>query len=248
MLPTLLTIGNLILGFSAIIVIIQPAAVGFTVAPLELAVWLIVAAGILDAIDGPLARRGKSRVTPWGAELDALADVISFGVAPAVVIGTAAPEGWQGAVIVAGIVFVLAGTWRLARFLWAGATAREGRFSGLPSTAAGLAVVAFWLFEYDRLGGLTHIGIATAGMIVLALLMVSRIAYEKFPELGEGGTRNRVKWVVTAVAVIAIALDPPRAGLAVVLLYLAHGPLAVLIRRRRTAGFDRGSEGDAGGG
>ena len=113
-----------------------------------------------------------------------------------------------------------------------------------------LAITAFWLFEQAGWGGVVHLWPGVIGTVVLSALMVSRIRYEKFPELGERGTRNRVKWVITGIAVAAIIVDPPRMGLTVAVLYAGYGPLAALFRPAgpigsgsKTADAEGGTEG-----
>lgn len=228
--PLLLTVGNLAFGFLAIALVTVPQALGWGVPQLEAAVWSIVVAGALDAIDGPLARRVGARRVTWGREFDALADLVSFGVAPAVLIVVAFPVALKGVAIAIGTVYVMAGAWRLARFLQEAPGAAQGRFRGMPITAGGLTLAAFWLFEHAVRGGLEDSGAAIVLVLICSALMVSRIVFDKFPEFGLRDRRNQVKWVIVTFCVAAIAVKATLTGLPIALLYAAHGPLGALLR------------------
>ena len=224
----LLTAGNLFFGFLAIGLVVLPQTVGWGNPQLETAVWCIVLAGLFDAIDGPVARHTHSVKAVWGREFDALADLVSFGVAPAVLLGAALPAAFRGAAIAAGAVYVTAGAWRLARFLREAPTVR-GRFTGMPITAAGLMLAAYWLFEHATRENVDPLS-ALLLFAFSALLMASRISFDKFPEFGLPDRRNRVKWVIAVAGVVAIGSKPTLTGLPVALLYAAHGPVRALYR------------------
>jgi CDP-diacylglycerol--serine O-phosphatidyltransferase len=149
----------------------------------EMAAFAIFAAVICDMLDGTVARITKS-VSEFGKELDSLCDLVSFGVAPAVLIYHAywreeqmagTPEGRTGAII--AIIFVVLGALRLARYNVYQSTQHES-FTGLPIPAAGGTIAAFVLFAmywelnvaFWVLGPLT---------LILAALMVSTVRYPK---------------------------------------------------------------------
>ncbi len=242
--PILLTAGNLLLGFAAIMMMTLPQAIGLGQPHLVTAVWLIVMAGVLDAIDGPVARWGGREPTPWGREFDSLADLVSFGLAPVVLIGVAIPAGLQLPSVFWGALYVMAGTWRLARFIWSGSKAPSGRFEGLPITGAGLAIAAFWLFEETLWGSVVHPPAAYIMLCACSLLMVSRIEYEKFPGLGRHERRNGVKWWIAAAAIALIVIKPALVGFPIALLYLGHGPIRALLHMTLAgAGIRQGGNG-----
>jgi len=244
MLPTLLTSCNLLLGFAAIMMMILPQAVGRGGPRLETAVWMIVLAGVLDAIDGPVARWSGRQPAPWGREFDSLADLVSFGVAPAVLIVIANPDALHLYSILFGALFIMAGTWRLARFIWSGSKVPGGRFEGLPITGAGLAIAAFWLFENALQGRMMNSTAAFILVCVCSFLMISRIEYEKFPEFGLKDRRNTVKWWIAVTVILFIIIKPTLTGLPVALLYLGHGPLRALTKSKLAGVFTRhGSNG-----
>ncbi|MFC1499871.1 CDP-alcohol phosphatidyltransferase family protein [Candidatus Zixiibacteriota bacterium] len=242
MLPMILTAGNLLLGFTAIIILTLQVTLGWDSAMIGTSIWCIVLAGVLDAIDGPVARWGGRAPSVWGGEFDALADLISFGVAPSVllVVVSSPPARWITALF--GGIYVIAGAWRLARYLQEGARPQYGRFEGMPITAAGLALVALWLFENELWQGLHHLPVAWILFLVCSVLMVSRLPFEKFPELGRSDRRTIVKWRLTAGIVALLGIKPTLVGLPVALLYLAHGPLAAIAGTAAVPSADPGHD------
>lgn len=157
---------------------------------LELAGWMIVWCGLLDVMDGLTARLLKATST-FGAEFDSMADLVAFGVAPAMLvlqtgmnIGSVEVGTVPFLVLLVSVgVFVLAGATRLARFNLTSDKPSNGWFAGLPITAAGGALVSTAMILLAR-----HEEVAVAlplhaylpiGMFVLAFLMISRIRYPK---------------------------------------------------------------------
>lgn len=135
-----------------------------------IAVALAVA---LDAVDGCVARRARTCGT-FGCQLDSLADLVAFGVAPALMLHQSVLRSIRVLGMGACVIFVVAGAWRLARF----AVAREDeRFVGLPIPLAGLIAAALAAFAVP--------GVAALGLCVtLALLMVSSIPFPTLVTLG----------------------------------------------------------------
>src|SRR5512145_700335 len=181
-LPSAFTLGNLFFGMWAIVSASQGNFLW--------AGWFIVFAGILDMLDGRVARLSGTG-TRFGAELDSLVDVISFGVAPALLIyfldfASAGRFAW-----ILCYIYVTAVALRLARFnvLSAGKPS-TGWFTGLPSPSAGMTLAVYYPFsqtEWYRASvaylDLQHQGLVVL-MLLLALLMVSNVKYPKFPPIG----------------------------------------------------------------
>jgi CDP-diacylglycerol--serine O-phosphatidyltransferase len=146
----------------------------------EFAALMIVAAVLLDSMDGALARslNAESRL---GAELDSLADVISFGVAPAILVGTMLPPGLQRLGWALVLIYPLCAAFRLARFNAMHDAGEEdhGEFVGLPSTGAGCAVATLVLLATHVSDGGMSVSPLTVPciMVALGLLMVSPISY-----------------------------------------------------------------------
>lgn len=180
--PNSFTALSLLLGLGSIVT----AQIG----DLEFAAWLIVWCGLLDTMDGIAARLLKA-TSSFGAEFDSMADLVSFGVAPAVLIfnaglqiaGVEVESGQFWVLLAACGVFVLAGAMRLARFNLAASKPRTGWFAGIPITAAGgglLSSMVIVLLRHDDIAVLLplHLYLPVL-MFVLALLMISRLRFPK---------------------------------------------------------------------
>jgi len=180
--PNSLTALSLLLGLGSIVT----AQIG----ELEFAAWLIVWCGLLDTMDGIAARLLKA-TSSFGAEFDSMADLISFGVAPGVLIfnaglqiaGVEVESGQFWVLLAACGVFVLAGAMRLARFNLASSAPRTGWFAGIPITAAGgglLSSMVIVLLRHDDIAVLLPLHLYfPILMFVLALLMISRLRFPK---------------------------------------------------------------------
>lgn len=161
MLPNLCTAANLLLGVMAIAAAFQHH--------FELSVSLIIIAAVLDRADGILARRYDA-ATAFGKEFDSLADLISFGVAPAALLYGNMTDKWQPAGLVCFAFFTLCGAFRLARF---NVSSDTSYFQGVPITIGGsvLAALVILLRNFPA-------GIIAAG-IIASLAMISTIRIPK---------------------------------------------------------------------
>ncbi|MCL6517773.1 CDP-diacylglycerol--serine O-phosphatidyltransferase [Alicyclobacillus sp.] len=167
--PSLLTIGNLVLGMVALVLALQ----GFTAD----AALLVVIGMVLDGMDGRVARWLRAE-SAFGKELDSLSDIVTFGVAPALIMYEVVlqNEGWAGLVLAA--LFPVCGALRLARFNIQTKSAHY--FVGLPITAAGGILSTMALYKNVLYPAEV---ILPLGMLVLALLMVSRVRYPNFKKV-----------------------------------------------------------------
>ena len=189
--PSAFTLGNLFFGFWAIVSAFN--------GNFRWAGWFIVFAGILDMLDGRVARLSGTG-TRFGAELDSLVDVISFGVAPALLIyfldfSSAGRFAW-----ILCYIYVVAVALRLARFnvLSAGKPS-TGWFTGIPSPSAGMTLAVYYPFsqtEWYR-ASLAYLDLQHQGLVVLmlllAVLMVSNVKYPKFPPIGVRSARGNLR-------------------------------------------------------
>lgn len=222
--PGALTLANLFFGFWAIV---SAAQQRFTSAA-----WLIVFAGIADTLDGRVARvtRTGSR---FGEEFDSLVDVVSFGVAPAIVLYhlflTDGRWSW-----IAAFFYVSATTIRLARFNVEQAGHAKAVFHGLPSPSAGMLLVTFYPFSQTaffqrHLSAWAWPEIMTAMMVVLGLLMMSHIPYPVLPKFGF----RTVKGILTGVWLISMAAlaiyFPAHFIFPFFMAYVAYGVLKALV-------------------
>jgi CDP-diacylglycerol---serine O-phosphatidyltransferase len=225
-LPSLFTTGNLFLGFWAMVRTLH----GQYHEAAPLIGWAI----LLDLLDGRIARMTGTS-SEFGGELDSLADVISFGVAPALLayawgFGSVPRVGW-----LAAFLFVVCGTLRLARFN-VQRHAVDGRyFVGLPIPAAAAQVAAWVHFHSEPLAGRAQSLPALALVVTLSFLMVSTIRYHSFKKLDLRTPRSYITVVGIALMFLLIALEPPLVLLLIATLYWVSGPtlyLVGLIRRR----------------
>jgi CDP-diacylglycerol--serine O-phosphatidyltransferase len=203
-LPGAFTSGNLFFGIWAIV----EAARG----DLTRAAWFIVAASIMDTLDGRIARMSRTG-TAFGAEMDSLVDAISFGVAPALLLYFYQFKSGEWAWLLC-FFYVLAAVLRLARFNIEQAGQAKSQFFGLPSPAAGVTVATFVPFVQTELfaryfAGLWAWPVALAVLMVMcALLMVSLVPYPIWPRLGLRSVRGLLGIGYT-VGVLAGALLVP---------------------------------------
>lgn len=164
LLPTFITCGNLTAGFAALFLAIEGRFLW--------AAGLVFFAAGLDLLDGAVARKGEVD-GEFGRSLDSLADVVSFGVAPAAALYLAALHTLPVLGAAACAVYVVCGALRLARFPL---VRRDERFVGLPIPPAGVLLAALSVLGMPPVLGLL------AGLL-LAGLMVSEIPFPKLPEL-----------------------------------------------------------------
>jgi CDP-diacylglycerol--serine O-phosphatidyltransferase len=204
--PSAFTLGNLFFGFWAIVSAFN--------GNFRWAGWFIVFAGILDMLDGRVARLSGTG-TRFGAELDSLVDVISFGVAPALLMyfldfSNAGRFAW-----ILCYIYVVAVALRLARFnvLSAGKPA-SGWFTGLPSPAAGMTLAVYYPFSQTSWysGSLAYLDLQHEGLVVLmlllAVLMVSNVKYPKFPPIGIRSRKGIFGLVVHVVILLGGLIVP----------------------------------------
>ncbi|OOG23821.1 CDP-diacylglycerol--serine O-phosphatidyltransferase [Thioalkalivibrio denitrificans] len=230
LLPNLFTTAALFAGFYAIVAAINGH---FTAAAVA-----VFVAMVLDGVDGRVARMTNTQ-SAFGAEYDSLSDMVSFGLAPALVVYLWAlvdlgQVGW-----VAAFFYAAAAGLRLARFNTKVGVADKRFFQGLPSPSAA-ALVAGMVWVWHELGfeG-TDLGIMAVIVTVIAgALMVSNITYFSFKDMD---FRHRVPFFVVLVILVGLmlaALDPPKVLWAGFLLYALSGPALSVIRwrRRRTRG------------
>jgi len=180
--PNSFTALSLLLGVSSIVTT--------QLGDLELAAWIIVWCGLLDVMDGLSARLLKA-TSNFGAEFDSMADLVSFGVAPAVLMLNAGMQmgGIEYAneqfwvLLVAVAVFALAGAMRLARFNLVSDQPSTGWFVGVPITAAGGGMVSstvLVLIHHQDIAASMPLHLyLPVMMFVLSLLMISRLRFPK---------------------------------------------------------------------
>ena len=216
LLPTSLTTGNLCCGFFSLI---ESSRGHF-----ELAALLIIAAGVLDGLDGRIARL-TGTTSEFGVEFDSMADISSFGIAPAFLAYEWALEPFHRVGWLIAFLFVACAATRLARFNIQHGSSDKRFFAGLPSPAAAGVVASVAVAFPDpptQLGFSVLIGALVAAA---ALLMVSHVRYRSFKGLDLKSPRSYLS-VVAIVLVLVAVLAHPRALMVIAGLYLLWGPAA----------------------
>jgi CDP-diacylglycerol--serine O-phosphatidyltransferase len=190
-LPNMFTIGNLFLGIIAIILV-------FNERP-ELAAIFVIIAMLMDGLDGRVAR-ALNVESEFGKELDSLSDVISFGVAPALIMYVVAFKEVtsinEATTWIVTAIFPICGALRLARFNVVAGT--PGYFIGLPIPAAGGVLATLALFSKEL-----NPYILLVSTLLLSFLMVSRV---KYPNFKKAGIPKAAIWITPIIIVIAVVL------------------------------------------
>jgi CDP-diacylglycerol--serine O-phosphatidyltransferase len=214
-LPNLLTAGNLFCGFVALTKIVEadltPMADGtINWLPIKLALGFILLACIFDLFDGRVARLGGHE-SPFGREFDSLADLISFGAAPAflvhrIVLHDVFSEQYTEVGWFIASIYLICGAFRLARFNCLSAISAPGAgkdFLGFPIPSAAGLVASLTLFIIklnEKEKNLGHWGYLLAAVLVfLSAMMVSQVRYPSFKSLGLRSTTTFLKIVVGAL-------------------------------------------------
>ncbi len=223
LLPNLFTTGALFGGFYAVI-----AAMNGRFEAAALAVFIAM---ILDGLDGRVARMTNTQ-SDFGAEYDSLSDMVSFGVAPALVmytwsLSTMGKLGW-----IASFIYVAGAALRLARFNTQVGHAGKRYFQGLSSPAAAGFVVGFvWLCAENQIAGESMKYLAFIMTVVAGILMVSNVKYRSFKDLE---LKNKVPFMAILIMVlvfISIMYQPPFVLFTLFALYSLSGLFGYLIRK-----------------
>jgi len=216
LLPSLFTLGNLFCGYACVVFALR--------GDFDRAAALIGIAVVLDMLDGRVARMTGTS-SAFGVEFDSLADVVSFGLAPAILCFAWGLHGFGQAGWATGFIFVAAAAIRLARFnIQTTAPAADKRFFvGMPSPAAA-GVLAATVFKYPEfLIGWPYNLLALPMVLGPAFLMVSTVRYRSFKSFDLGTRRSYRGLLLMALAFAAIATHPQITLLVVAYGYLASG-------------------------
>ncbi len=223
LLPNLLTLGALFAGFYAII-----AGMGGN---FNEAGWAILIASVLDGLDGRVARMTNTQ-SAFGAQFDSLSDMVSFGVAPALIIFSWALSSLGEAGWAASFIYISCAALRLARFNVQLGTVDKRFFVGLQSpVAAGLVTFVAWVgYKYD-IEMTPAVALGTAVLTAFTgILMISNYRYFSFKEIHFKGTVPYVVFLMAVVLLVVIAQNPHEVLLTMCVLYAASGPAIWLYR------------------
>jgi CDP-diacylglycerol---serine O-phosphatidyltransferase len=248
LLPSLFTIGNFLLGFYAIVLGLRTAGLvppdprfaephtGFAVAAL-----LVFSAGILDGLDGRIARLIGTE-SDFGKEYDSLADVFTFGVAPALLTYLWGLHEWGRIGWLVPFFYLVCTATRLARFNVQTRVVDPRYFVGLPTPAAAGTICSILFFAPDsswsrswresELRTWAQVLVLVA-LLVIGALMVSTFRYTSFKKLDFRRRWSYRAFVPIAAIVLVIAIKPRAAFLVMALLYTLSGPVGYLLSRLR---------------
>ncbi|OUR74570.1 CDP-diacylglycerol--serine O-phosphatidyltransferase [Methylophaga sp. 41_12_T18] len=225
LLPNLFTTAGLFAGFYAIVAAIS--------GDFESAAIAIFIAMVMDGLDGRIARMTNTQ-SAFGAEYDSLADMVSFGLAPALVIFQwslldMGKFGWMVA-----FVYTACAALRLARFNTQIGIEDKRYFQGLPSPAAAAILAGWvWLGSTSSIDSSILTGVALPLTFACGILMVSTVRYHSLKDLD---LRGKVPFVVLLVIVLILALvanAPPLVLFVTFFLYGLSGPVFTLIKIRQ---------------
>ena len=218
-LPSGLTLANLFCGIFAII----SASRG----QFDFAGLLIVLGGVADALDGRVARATGSG-SRFGSELDSLVDIVTFGVAPALIMYFAIlnRDGWEWLI---PFLYVVCAAVRLARFNVEQAGRAKRYFHGLPSPAAGLTLATYYWFSQTPLYNQTILGDLPWHfwlrflMLALAFLMISNVSYPAVPTIGYKKISEILGSLVVAGTIIGVIVLRKQFYFPALVAYVVYG-------------------------
>ena len=225
-LPSLFTTGNVFCGFYAFVAVLNEQ--------FYFAAWAIAAGMIFDGLDGRIARLTKT-TSAFGEQYDSLADIITFGMAPAFlayswVLKPFGRLGWMAA-----FLFLLCATLRLARFNVTNPEIRSKHFIGLPSPASAVVIASIVIAFEDLFATRMNPFIMVMVVYALAFLMVSNIKYPAFKQFDfkKRVVFSRFLFLILFIYVLATI---PRVALFILgITYAIIGPIGLLIKNKKLA-------------
>jgi CDP-diacylglycerol---serine O-phosphatidyltransferase len=251
LLPNLMTAGNLFCGFAAALKIVEGAmeratnvhmdqqeALALVTEKVHVAIWLILASCIFDMLDGRLARLGGTD-SPFGREFDSLADIVSFGVAPALMVYSVVLYQFPGTGWIIASVYLICGALRLARFNCLAASdssAANKEFKGFPIPAAAgliasLTIFLLWLNERGK-----GIGpgkwVLPPLMLFLAWMMFSHFKYPSFKGISWHTTRSLPRFFIILLIIACTVAYYEWMPFALFLSYLLYGFFRPFLSRK----------------
>lgn len=256
LLPNLMTAGNLFCGFAASLKIVEGALI---VAAAQLdqaalqaaqeaatnkfhtAIWLILASCIFDLLDGRLARLGGSD-SAFGREFDSLADIVSFGVAPALMVYRIVLHEFDKIGWVIASVYLVCGALRLARFnclAAANSASANKEFTGFPIPAAAgliasLTLFLLWLNEKQQAIGVGK-WVLPPLMLFLAWMMFSKVKYPSFKGIGWRTKRSLPHFILILAVIGFTVMNYEWMPFVIFLAYLLYGFFRPFLSRKMQA-------------
>lgn len=222
--PNLLTTAGLFAAYFAVVAALKGR--------FEIAAIAIFVAMVWDAFDGRVARLTHTE-SAFGAEYDSLCDMVSFGVAPALVVYSWSIQSLGKLGWLASFIYTAATALRLARFNTQIGISSKRYFQGLPCPSAAAVIAGMvWFCSANDIRGVS-INIAAAVItIILGVLMVSNVRYYSFKDMDLKGKVPFIAVVLVVLIFACISINPPLLLLATFSLYALSGPILTLFRMR----------------
>lgn len=229
LLPSLFTFGNILLGFYACVRGLR--------GDFQTAAILIVIAGFLDTFDGRIARMTKTE-SAFGKEFDSLADVITFGVAPAFLAHLWGLQHFGRIGWLIPVFFLLCAATRLARFNVQSRSVDSRFFVGLPTPPAAAATASIFYFLPAGTPSLGAAALMMGALILHGALMVSTFRYLSFKQFDLTQRWSYRNAVLAGAFLLLIVYNPPTVLFSAAVAYVLSGPAGALVSRllRRRAG------------
>lgn len=233
LLPNLMTAGNLFCGFAATLRIVEGALLqqtgGDPIALYHTAIWFILGACVFDLLDGRVARMGGYE-SPFGREFDSIADIVSFGLAPALLIYRfVLQESYRFGWLIA-FLYLACGALRLARFNCIAAANLPGgdkEFKGFPIPAAAGLIASLTLFLLWWQEGEHTIGygryVLPPLMVFLAFMMFSRVRYPSFKAINWRTKKSIPRFIVITCIVVFTFMNYEWMPAVIFIAYLVYG-------------------------
>jgi CDP-diacylglycerol--serine O-phosphatidyltransferase len=251
LLPTAFTIGNMLLGFYAVVCGFRGAESGASWLFQRAAVLVFVAA-LLDGLDGRIARLTGTD-SDFGREYDSLADLLTFGIVPALLAYSWGLHDFGRVGWLVPLFYLVCTATRLARFNVQPKVVDSRYFAGLPSPAAAGAICSLLFFAPDREWRPWLEGLMLFSLVAIGLLMVSTFRYRSFKQIDLRRRWSYREILPVAAVILVAALNHKAFFLAVAVVYTVSAPLGWVWGRLRSRGASPGDEaavgaGDPGGG
>lgn len=248
LLPNLMTAGNLFCGFAAVLKILEGALLQTSDADgaanlFHTAIWFILGACIFDLLDGRLARLGGNE-SAFGREFDSLADIVSFGVAPALMVYRIVLQEFPRAGWIVAFVYLACGGLRLARFncIAASESGASKDFRGFPIPAAAGLIASITLSMLWLAEGEHHLGrwkfVLPPLMLFLSFMMFSRFRYPSFKGINWRTTKSVPRFLIISLLLIITVMNYEWMPATVFIAYLLYGFLRPWLSREWQRGIE----------
>lgn len=226
--PNAITVLAILLGYLALVSIFRGHYIQ--------AAWLILLAALFDFLDGRVARLIKA-TSEFGVQFDSLADVVNYGVAPALLYYFLFFDGWGIYGLILSFLPVVCSAARLARFNVQAdnINRRTDIFEGLPTTMAAVLLCGYVIFVGDVTTDFGPPGVSALFIFTVAILMVSKVQYEKGNILSPRAIIKYQRFIIGSVIVLTLVLFPTIAVFTWGLLYVLSGLLTSASRNTRKA-------------